>query len=145
MAHPGGRPTEYSEEKLLKTKEYLSLCKDTQEQIGEKIVLGVKLPTIEGLADYLDVNKTTIYEWESKFPEFSNVIDKLRNKQADRLVNNGLAGTYNPTIAKVLLTKHGYRDAVDTDVTSKGEQINITDPKALALAKEFEDKLKKEL
>ncbi len=28
-------------------------------------------------------------------------------------MNNGLSGDYNPTIAKVLLTKHGYREGIE--------------------------------
>jgi hypothetical protein len=43
----------------------------------------------------------------------------LRAKQADRLLNNGLAGTYNSTIAKVLLTKHGYREGIDATTNDK--------------------------
>lgn len=145
------RPTEYNEEILTKCREYLDSCEDTEEDYttstGMKSesfqrLVRVKIPTIEGLAVFLKINKTTIYEWESKHEEFSNVIGELRSIQAERLINKGLSGDYNPTIAKVLLTKHGYRDAVDTDITSKGEKLEASDPKAIALAKEYEDKLK---
>lgn len=72
--------------------------------------LKVKLPTIEGLAVYLGVHRDTIYEWSKLYPEFSDILEELRATQADRLMNNGLSGDYNSTIAKVLLTKHGYND-----------------------------------
>jgi hypothetical protein len=126
-----GRPTDYNEEIIPKTKEYLALCEDKEVNQGSeespRYKLKVKIPTIEGLAVHLEINKDTIYEWCEVHPEFSDVIDTLRAKQADRLLNNGLSGDYNPTIAKVLLTKHGYREGIDTDHTTKGEKIEDTE------------------
>lgn len=121
-----GRPTKYGDEMLQRTKEYIASCEEEHEvryrpKLGDKgeilnepyIHYNPKIPTIEGLAYELKVNKTTIYEWENAFEIFSNVIDELRNKQASQLVNKGLSGQYNSTIAKVLLTKHGYREGAD--------------------------------
>ncbi len=114
----GGRPTEYNGlDTLLKANKYIDSCKDEEYQRvktdGDKTtsydnLVKVKIPTIEGLANYLDVARSTIYEWKEKHKEFSDIIERLQQEQAERLINNGLAGTYNPTIAKVLLTKHGY-------------------------------------
>ena len=118
-----GRPTTYSQEILDKTKEYIENCDD--DEIQQTVGMSVKgtelfktktivnLPTIEGLAYELKVSKNTIYEWEKIHTEFSDVIDDLRAKQAKELVNKGLSGDYNPTIAKVLLTKHGYREGIE--------------------------------
>lgn len=114
--HAGGRPIEYNQSFVERTKEYLSSCEDTVNEHGRLVV---KLPSIEGLAVYLDINKTTIYDWESKYEEFSHVIDTLRGKQAEKLLNNGLSGTYNSTISKVLLTKHGYREGIDQTTNNK--------------------------
>jgi hypothetical protein len=132
---PAGRPTEYSLEILESAKAYLDSCQDTEEQqvIGlsakgtelYKQKLKVNLPSIEGLALYLHVHKDTLYEWEKIHPEFSDVLGDIRAKQADRLINNGLSGDYNPTIAKLLLTKHGYSDKTETDVTSGGKPLPI--------------------
>lgn len=128
------RPTIFTEEYVKKAKEYLTLCVDDIEEYhktrGEKSdgyerLVRVKLPTIEGLAVYLDINKDTIYEWCKVNEEFSDVIDQLRGIQADRLINNGLSGDYNPNIAKVLLTKHGYADKQETDITTGGDKINV--------------------
>lgn len=131
----GGRPTEYNYEILKpKIEAYLQLCQDELTEFhktrGEKSdsydrIVNVKIPTIEGLAVYLGINKNTIYDWESKYPEFSDDIDRLRAIQASRLIENGLAGTYNPTIAKVLLSKHGYKESTEQDLTSKGEKIMV--------------------
>lgn len=100
------RPTIYNEQILTNTKEYIESCEDT---FG--IANKVQLPTIEGLAYHLGINKDTIYTWRKEKEEFSDLIDELLAKQARELVNKGLSGDYNSTIAKVLLTKHGYRDA----------------------------------
>lgn len=101
-----GRPTIYNEQILTDTREYIESCEDTLG-ISKK----VQLPTIEGLAYHLGINKDTIYTWRKEKEEFSDLIDELLAKQARELVNKGLSGDYNPTIAKVLLSKHGYRDA----------------------------------
>lgn len=151
----GGRPTLYNEAILTKTQEYISSCNDGYEVIERPNVkdgreLGteahriekVKLPTIEGLAVYLDINKDTIYTWRKEYEEFSDLIDKLLAKQANMLISKGLSGDYNTVIAKVLLTKHGYNDRVETDVTTKGESINMSTSEAIKIAKEYESKLK---
>jgi hypothetical protein len=126
--HEGGRPTDYCEETLTKTREYIDNCEDTYEVIiRPKIENGkhlgdeefrketIKIPTIEGLAVYLKLNKDTIYTWrkDEEKKEFSDLIEELLAKQADRLLNKGLSGEYSPVIAKVLLTKHGYREGIE--------------------------------
>jgi len=119
MKKKNGRPIEFSDKTIEKANAYISSCFDTNKD-G---LLIVRLPSIEGLALYLDVHKDTLYDWEGKYKNFSDVIRKVRDLQAQRLMENGLAGTYNPTIAKLLLVKHGYRDAIDNDLTSKGDKI----------------------
>lgn len=114
---PAGRPTQYSKETLQRSEQYLNSCVDRVENrlkersnksISYERVLRVKIPTIEGLASYLDISRPTIYAWSKKHGEFLYIIERLRATQADRLIRYGLSGEYNATIAKVLLTKHGY-------------------------------------
>ena len=82
----------------------------------------MKLPTIEGWSLYLDVHKDTIFEWNKKYPAFSDSLNKLKAEQAQRVLENGLAGTYNPVIAKLILSNnHGYRDK--QDVTTNGKEL----------------------
>lgn len=139
------RPTIYNEQILIDTKQYIDDCHDTPADKESDLPRQVNLPTIEGLAYKLKINKDTIYTWRKEKPEFSELIEELLHKQAQSLVNNGLSGNYNPTIAKVLLTKHGYREGIETDITSGGEIINTSDPKLIALAEEYEKKLKSTL
>lgn len=119
------RPIEYNQEYVENTKRYLESCIDIPADKESDIKASVKIPTIEGLAVYLEINRDTIYDWEKKYDEFSVIISRLRGEQADRLINNGLSGTYNSTIAKVLLTKHGYREGIDQTTNDKDLPIPI--------------------
>lgn len=129
----GGRPTEYKEEYISKATEYLNCCQDTVEEYhktrGEKSdtydrLVHVRLPSIEGFALFLDVNKTSLYEWEKKYPEFSNALDKIRTTQQQQLMDKGLSGEYSPVIAKLILSaNHGMREK--QDVTTDGKELPI--------------------
>lgn len=130
-----GRPTEYGQEILEKAQQYLDKCKDeeVQQTIGlsakgtelYKNKLKVQLPSIEGLARYLAVHRDTLYEWAKLHPEFSDILEAVRAEQAQRLINNGLSGDYNPTITKLMLTKHGYSDK--SELTGKdGEPLQVS-------------------
>lgn len=111
-----GRPTKLTDELLLEARQYL----DSTTSIGVQFLL----PTIEGLALKLDVHKDTLYQWEEENQDFSDVLRELRNAQAEKLMQNSLQNRYNPTIAKLLLSKHGYIEQKQTDITTKGEALN---------------------
>lgn len=151
-----GRPTIYNDDVLTKTREYIDSCEDgytviERPSVKDGKLMGneshrvfkVRIPTIEGLAIYLKINKDTVQEWK-KHEEFSVLISELLAKQATMLVSNSLSGDYNPMIAKALLAKHGYRDAIDTDITSKGEKVSMN-PVTDGIAQEYEQKLKDSL
>ncbi len=132
MTHAGGRPIEYNEETLLKAKEYIASCKDVEEDKENKIAKKVKLPSIGGLAVAVGAARSTLYEWAKKYPEFSDIMETMLSIQEERLLNNGLSGAYNPTISKVILTKHGYREGIDQTTNDKdlpspilGNEISI--------------------
>ena len=122
------RPIEYNQSYIAKAKEYLNLCVDEEIQVVKQSSdkyemydnkLKVKLPTKGGLAVYLGVARETLYDWASKYDEFSDIMEELGAIQEERLINNGISGDYNPTIAKVLLTKHGYREGIDQTTNDK--------------------------
>lgn len=118
-----GRPTLYTPLIVERAEKYIASCEDTDETItvGEdgisktKTPLKVKLPSIEGLALYLKISRSTVYAWQKEHEEFSYIIETLLQKQAQALLNNGLSGAYNSTISKVILTKHGYSDKQEID------------------------------
>lgn len=105
--HPGGRPTKMTPELLAKATEY----------VNGGYMVNEPVPTVVGLALYIDVRRSTVYEWVREYPEFSDIVDKVLEKQESGLVRGGLLGDYNPSIAKLLLTKHGYSDKQETALT----------------------------
>jgi len=114
---PAGRPTDYSKETIAKSLDYLERYKE----------FGDVIPSIAGLSVVLGVARKTIYDWASQDEkkEFCNIVEKLLAHQEKQLVDNGLVGTYNSSITKLMLTKHGYSDKTETDITTKGESINL--------------------
>lgn len=132
-----GRPTKYTEDILNKVEAYLEMRDDSYEvaykprikdgvlQETDEAYLKYKLPSIEDLALFLEVNRDTLYEWEKEHTEFSDILNKLRSKQATELINGGIKGDLNPTIAKVLLTKHGYREGVEQSGVD-GQPLTLT-------------------
>lgn len=111
-----GRPTLYTEKLLEKAREYLDIKRPTEDEV---------IPTIEGLALYLKLNRSTIYDWISQEDkkEFSNIVEEVLIKQSKGLIFGGLTGKFNSSIAKVMMSKHGYREAIDNDITTKGQPI----------------------
>lgn len=129
----GGRPTKMPEDLIERAQAYLSQCIDNETEFhktrGEKSdsyerIKKVNIPSIAGLARWLDVSRETIYEWQKAKIEFSDICEKILAEQEKRLLDNGLAGEYQPNITKLLLTKHGYTDKAD--ITSDGKAISIS-------------------
>ena len=86
---------------------------------------GDPVPTVAGLACVLGVVRDTCYAWEKdeNKPEFSDILKELAQKQERCLVRGGLTSEYNSAITKMMLTKHGYSDRVDSDVTTNGKDM----------------------
>jgi hypothetical protein len=126
---------EYKEEYVNKVDEYIELCvdedlnmnKQANKEKGYQIFntkIKVNLPTIEGFARFIGVNKTSLYEWEKIHPRFSNALGLIRTEQRQRLIDNGLSGDYNPTIAKLILSaNHGMVEKQGIDHTSGGKEL----------------------
>lgn len=100
MAHAGGRPTSLTPEIIERAWEYV----DASDNMGVQTLL----PTIERLALTLGVSRDSLYEWGILSDEFSDILNKLRAIQADKLIQNGLLNRYTPVMTKLLLSKHGY-------------------------------------
>lgn len=128
-----GAPTKYTEDHIEEIERYLEACRDEDLQIVKQRNeekgyesydnrLVVKLPTVEGFARHIGVNKTSLYEWAKLYPNFSNALERIVDEQKERLINCGLAGTYQPVIVKLMLSSnHGMREK--SDVTTDGEKL----------------------
>lgn len=104
LRHAGGRPTKYVPVVIYpKIEEYITSCGREQ----------TSLPSIEGLALHLNVNPDTLYEWASKYPEFSDAIKKILTKQKKQLMDDGMYGgkEVNAGMAIFLLkVNHGLKE-----------------------------------
>ncbi len=111
---PGGRPTEYDEDVLVKAKAYLEGWDK-----GEKPDV---IPSVEGLAFHIDRARSTIYEWAKSDDkkEFSDTLEKINELQKRVLLNNGLTGDFNSNIAKLALGNHGMSEKVHQELSAPG-------------------------
>ena len=114
------RPTKYSDEILDKAVEYVALFFD-KETIPEDEVI----PSIEGLALHLELARPTIYDWASQDDkeEFSYIVEKLKAKQGLILLTGVLLNKLNSNMGKAILSKHGYAEKSETDITSGGKSL----------------------
>jgi len=110
---PGGRPTTYNEEVLELARDYVENCPNT-------------VPMVVGLCKHIGRAKATVYAWakEEGKEEFSDILREIEENQHIQLIEGGLDNSFNSAITKMMLTKHGYSDKVEQDVTSGGKSIN---------------------
>lgn len=99
----GGRPTKYSLELLELAKSYIDNFEPTETEL---------MPMICGLAMHMNISRDTIYDWASQEDkaEFSDIVDRVMEKQEAMLFAGGLSGNFNASITKLALTKHNYSD-----------------------------------
>ena len=79
------------------------------EEVGETV------PNIAGLACYLSKARSRVYEYGEQNEEFKDILESILALQESKLLSGGLKGDYNPTITKLMLTKHGYSDKSEVD------------------------------
>jgi hypothetical protein len=110
------RPSEYTPEKLDLARAYID---------GGWSEQGDAVPQIAGLALAVGIHRDTVYQWakDEDKKEFSDILTRVMHSQERCLVNDGLRGTFNPAITKMMLSKHGYSDKQAVDHTTNGESI----------------------
>lgn len=102
---PLGRPSKYDP----------AFIKIAEEYMAQAIPQNMKIPTIEGLSLRLDVDRTTLYEWRDKYPDFSHTLGKLMKLQKEHLIETGIFGgkEINATIVSLLLKVN--HDMIETE------------------------------
>lgn len=119
----GGRPRKYetAEELQEGIKKYLVY-------IAEKNAAGVALiPDVEGLALFLGVSRSTLYEWQNSRPgEFSDTLKRTLNAIAAAKKQLALMGKIPPLVfATDFNNNHGYTQQQNIEITAarKLEQL----------------------
>ena len=119
----GGRPRKYEtiEELQEGIKKYLVY-------IAEKNAAGVALiPDVEGLALFLGVSRSTLYEWQNSRPgEFSDTLKRTLNAIAAAKKQLALMGKIPPLVfATDFNNNHGYTQQQNIEITAarKLEQL----------------------
>lgn len=78
---------------------------------GGHVAAGDTLPSVAGLACHLDYSRDCMYKWARKYPEFAQLMDKLKSRQEKIALEGGLTNELNATIVKLMLvSNHGYTD-----------------------------------
>jgi hypothetical protein len=139
-----GAPTNYRHEHCELVDEYLAKTQDSRFQLiktnGENSTtyenkITVKLPTVYDFAKtYFNSTDKVMNDWANKYPAFRKALDKIVKEQEKRLVNYSLAGEYNSTIAKLILSaNHGYVEKTEQKQTIKGE-LTVKDQEQISKA-----------
>lgn len=108
----GGHPRKFKTPKALakKIKKYEKLLKKT----GEPFLL-------IGFADFCGVHRSILDDY-AKFPEYTGIIKKIKQKAEKSLVAGAMVGKYNASFSMFLAkNNHGYKDRSET-VLEGGEK-----------------------
>ncbi len=102
-----GRSTEYCQELQDRADLYLS---ENERPI----------PSVAGLAVYLNIARSTVYKWADENDDFSDTLEQILAEQELEALNKGLTGDFNATITKLVLANHGYADKQATEISGPG-------------------------
>lgn len=114
---PAGRPTKYNKNVQESAEYYIN---------SGFIEQGDVVPSFAGLAVYLGINRSTLYEWCKNHAKFSNTLERLENVQERLALAGGLKSEMNSTIVKLLLANHGYSERQQIDNTSSDGSMKPT-------------------
>lgn len=133
MTQPVGRPSKLTPELIEKARGYLATCHATpiETEKGGVSYVDVHLPKVVSLALMLGINKDTVYNWckdiegedNTLRQEFYDIVKEVNAKQEEMLMDKGLGGLFQPKTTGMLLSKHGYSEKIETDITTGGEKI----------------------
>ena len=118
--NPVGRPSKYTEEVLEKARAY---AKNHLVDGSNDVI-----PSIEGLSIYLGISRETVRDW-AKQPEkaaFSAIVEEMMAKQARALFNGALRGELREKTSSMMLSKHGYSEKQEVDLSSSDGTMRPT-------------------
>jgi hypothetical protein len=118
MANQMGRPSKYDENIQKMADEYLYKLEE----------LGHVIPSRAGLCCYIGIAKSTSFEWEKSYPDFSDALRAVEVMQEHMALNGGLSNALNSTIVKLVLTNHGYSDKQELSHSSPDGSMTPIQP-----------------
>lgn len=117
LSSPIGPPSKWNESIITKARHYLANYQD----------YGKNIPTVARLSQVLNISRDRIYKWaqQKDKKELKYILSELKCIQEAELLENGLTGDYNPTITKLLLSKHGYHDNPQVNQGNTGITVQV--------------------
>ena len=111
---PRGRPTKYLPKYCQQIIDYFTV--EPLDANGD----AVAPPYIQEFCLSIGINKSTLQEWVSKYPDFSNAYRIAKEKQRQLMVTLALQGHYNASFTwRAMMNMHGWRDKSDNVHTGK--------------------------
>jgi hypothetical protein len=132
--HAGGRPTKYNKKYCKMIVKYFDILPYREVQIehinkrGDKYFTQEErandLPTIEGFARLIKVDRDTVINWTHTHKEFFGAYKRARTIQEELWKINSFKGLYNSAFT-IFAGKNmfGWRDKQDVDHTSGGKPL----------------------
>ena len=111
--HKVGRPSKYNVAMQARADDYVANWSDRDN-----------IPSRAGLCCWLGIARSTSFEWELEYPGFSDTVKAVEVLQEYILLNKGVTGEFNASVAKLLLNAHGYSERQAVDHTTAGESLN---------------------
>ena len=97
-----------------KIKDTLKLGQEYLHKQGY-IKNGEIIPSMAGLALYANCSRSSLYNYASSSKEFKDMLELIKARQEVELINKGLKGEFNASIAKLMLANHGYSEKQEID------------------------------
>ena len=98
---------------------------NTDAKGSSKAIPSSKLPTFERWAAEMGVGQRTLLDWRDRYPEFADAYETAKSLQKAFLMELGAAGVGGHTLALMLRTNHGMKDAPEENDDNKPLEIRI--------------------
>lgn len=94
---------------------------------------GAEVPSLAGLACWFGVGRHTIRAWCDEDEDFAEVVEGIHAMQEVRLIDGGLNKSYDGSVTKLLLTRHGYSDKSQIEHSgTMRQEVATIDPSQLS-------------
>lgn len=126
-----GRPTEYTEEIIEQSWEYVN---------GGWKERSNTVPSVVGLCKYIGRGKSTVYDWaKDKEKVFSDILEAIMETQEEILTEKGLLKEFDSPLTKMFLTKHGYSDKQEIEQKTQHSFGKVSDEELERIVADSQD------